>query len=143
MRAPELTRAALFAALRRRDVYATTNARSLVDVTIGDAAMGQELRADAALRRQRDVHVRLTLHDTSAATVTLMRNGEPLASQALQGHELCTRVHHLTFPDTAPLDEIALRDARYHPAPFAVYYVRVEDSNGAHQWTSPIWIDVE
>ncbi len=141
VRCAELTRPALFAALRRRDCYATTHMRSLVEMRLGDAAMGQEVPADAALRLRRDIRLRLTLHDAHAATVTLMRNGEPLAKQAVHGPAVASGVNDLTFTDAEPLDQIAIRDARYRPEPFTVYYARIEDDNGAHQWTSPIWVD--
>ncbi len=142
VRCGELTRPALFAAMRRRDCYATTHMRSLVDMNIGEASMGQELAADDGLRRQRDIRVRLTLHDAKAANVTLMRNGEPLAVESLRGDRVSDTVNEIRWTDHDPLERIALRDTPYHPEPFVVYYARIEDANGAHQWTSPIWIDL-
>jgi hypothetical protein len=70
-----------------------------------------------------------------------MRNGEPLESQSLRGPQLLTSINEVVFEDPAPLEDVAVRGAKYHPAPFVVYYARIEDGNGAHQWTSPIWID--
>jgi len=87
VRCAELTRPALFAALRRRDCYATTHMRSLVELQIADANMGQEIPADSSLKKQRDIDVRLTLHDASAATVTIMRNGEELAVKSVRGSQ--------------------------------------------------------
>ncbi|MCA1809416.1 MAG: DUF3604 domain-containing protein, partial [Kiritimatiellia bacterium] len=142
VRAPRLTRAALFEAMQRRSTYATTHVRSLLDFSIADAGMGQAVAADAALRRRRELRLRLTLQTTKQACVTLMRNGEAVDVRKLQGPAVTDSVNEIVFEDVEPLETVALRDAPYHPAPFAVYYIRVEDGTGAHQWTSPIWIDL-
>jgi hypothetical protein len=142
IRAPELTREALFHAMKRRDTYATTIARSLVDVRIGGAGMGQEIPADASLRNGREINVRLTLDGSRNAKVVLMRNGEEIAAESIRRDEnVPVEIHNIVFGDTEPLEKTAIRDARYHPDPFTVYYVRIEDNRGVHNWTSPIWID--
>ncbi|MFP4105620.1 MAG: hypothetical protein ACLFVU_05940 [Phycisphaerae bacterium] len=51
-------------------------------------------------------------------------------------------VDETVFVDETPLEEIAIRDAKYRPEPFAVYYVRIETANFQTQWTSPIWLDL-
>lgn len=140
VRAQDLTRPSLFDGLGNRQTYATTQARSLVDLSIGDASMGMSIPADRQLSARRSVRLRLTLENSQSARVTLMRNGEPLESQSLRGPQLLTSVNEAVFEDAAPLEGVAVRGAKYHPAPFVVYYVRIEDGNGAHQWTSPIWI---
>ena len=142
VRCPALTRRALFDAMRIRSAYATTHARSLVDMRLGDASMGEAIPADPALKARREIRVRLTAHDVSSARVCLMRNGEPLATKSVRGDAVSNGIAEAAFEDAQPLDAIAVRDARYHPNPFAVYYARVEDANGNHQWTSPIWIDL-
>ncbi len=142
VRCGRLTRQALFDAMCRRDTYATTHARSLVDMRIGDASMGEEIDADASLKRRREINMRLTLHDTGTGRITLMRNGEPLEERIIKGPEVAERVNEVVFEDADDLETIAVRDSLYHAAPFAVYYARVEDGNGAHQWTSPVWIDL-
>jgi len=143
IRAPELTREALFDAMKRRDTYATTLARSLVDVRLGDASMGQEAKADDALRWRRGVRVRFTLQGARRARVTLMRNGEPFGDMGFgPDANLSTGVVEAVFEDLSRLEQVAIWDAQFHP-PFVVYYVRIVDDRGAHQWTSPIWIDVD
>jgi hypothetical protein len=143
IRATELTRPALFDAMKRRSTYATTLARSLVDVQIGDASMGEEIKADAVLSRKREIRVRLTLHGSPGAKISLMRNGELLESKSL-GKEfpVSSAVNEVVFEDAERLEDIAVKDAKFHPDPFAVYYVRIEDGRSFHQWTSPIWVDV-
>lgn len=143
VRTPELTRESLFNSMLRRDTYATTHARSLVDMGIGDASMGQEIGADGSLRARREIRVRLTLDGASSAKVVLMRNGEPLRTQSLAGPELKTSVNEIVFEDSEALGDVALRDTKFHPEPFVVYYARIEDGAGGHQWTSPIWIDLK
>jgi hypothetical protein len=143
VRAAGLARSDLFDAMRRRETYATTDARTLVDITIGDATMGMAVPADQRLREQRTVKVRFTLDGAPSARVILMRNGEALDSRSVRGSDLMTAANEVEFVDAEPLERVTVRDAKYHPAPFAVYYARVEDGNGAHQWTSPIWIDLE
>ena len=104
--------------------------------------MGQEIEADAAISRKRRIEVQYTGHDTKKARIVLVRNGEEFDERTIQGPEVLNEVNHLTFEDAEPLDKAAVRGARYHKEPFVVYYVRVEDGNGAHQWSSPIWIDL-
>ncbi len=142
VRCGRLTRESLFEAMRRRDVYATTHSRSLVDMHVGDAPMGREIGADAALRRRRSIRLRLTLHDAVVGRVTLMRNGAPLEERIIRGPEVAESVNDVVFEDTDELERVAVRDSLYHDGPFVVYYARVEDGSGAHQWTSPVWIDL-
>lgn len=141
VRSAELTRKSLFEAMMRRDVYATTHSRSLVDMRIGDASMGQEMPADKSLRAKRSIVVRFTPENSPGAKVTLMRNGEQLDVKSLKGPNLAAEVNEVVFEDSEEPAKIAIRDAKFHPEPFVVYYARIEDTNGAHQWTSPIWID--
>ncbi|NLF40678.1 hypothetical protein GX586_14635 [bacterium] len=142
IRAPELARAALFNAMRQRNTYATTHARSLVDLRIGDAGMGGEIAADASLRRRRTIRVQCTIADANTCRVVLMRNGEELAVQSLRGPQVASAINEVVFDDDVPLERVALKDAPFHPAPFAVYHARIEDQNGGAAWTSPVWIDL-
>ncbi len=138
--APELTPESLWKSLRGRQCYGTTFARSLLDLRLGDLAMGQEglIGRQDALRRHRTLHVRFLPAQNARHTLTLVRNGcdierRPWPADAAE----------LVFEDGAPLDEIAIRDAPYHPAPFIVYYIRAEEPGGQTQWSSPIWLDLD
>lgn len=139
--APELTREALFRAMQSRHTYATTHARSLVEIQVGDSRMGHAIPVDKHLAGRRDIRVRVTPHGSSSVRVTLMRNGEPLDSRPVRGPDVMTSVNEVSFQDTDDFESVMQRDTRYPSAPFVVYYARVEDSNGAHQWTSPIWVE--
>jgi hypothetical protein len=144
VRAPRLTREALFEAMRNRATYATTDARSLVDMHVGDAAMGQSLEVSSGdpLRKKRSVRVRFTLEYAQSARLTLMRNGEPLETKVLRGGEVSSNLNEVEFEDHDDLAQVAIRDAKFHPGPFAVYYVRIEDSQKFHHWASPVWLDL-
>lgn len=145
IRARELTRGALFEAMRTRDTYATTLARSLLEVRIGDAQMGQEVPVGAGdpLRKLREVTVRFTPDRMGAVNATLVRNGIDLCSESLRGPDLGASVSELTFQDGDDLEAAAIRGAKFQPTPFVAYYVRILGSDGSCQWSSPIWLDVE
>lgn len=140
IRCKELTREALFDAIRRRDTRATTLDRWPIDLRIGDASMGEEqpVGPSDSLRNRREIAVRFSRANGHPARVTLMRNGEELQRKT-SPHEL---VESVSFVDDQPLDTICIRDAMYHPAPFVVYYVRIETPAGQTAWTSPIWLDL-
>ena len=137
--AEELSRESLWQGLTSRRCYGTTFARSLLDVRIGDLAMGQEATVSRRDRlwEKRNVRVKALTADMRRLEVILLRNGEEIARQRWNGER-----PEVAFEDTAQLDRIALRDAPFHPDPFVVYYVRVEDGRHETQWSSPIWLDL-
>jgi hypothetical protein len=141
LRAKSLSRESLWTALTGRDCYGTTFARTLLDLRIEDVHMGQEMTVPKRdpLRSARLIRVRITTADLSPATVTLVRNGQEIASQRTQPE---APVQDLAFADSASLESVAIRNARFHPDPFTVYYVRVEGAAGQTQWSSPIWLDL-
>ena len=69
--------------------------------------------------------------------VVLVRNGEEVQRKPWEPAQPV-----VTFGDQEPLDDIAVRDAIFHPDPFVVYYVRLEDMLNQTQWSSPIWLDL-
>jgi len=138
--AQELTRESLFQALRERSCYATTQARVLLDVRIGDLSMGQDApvgRADP-LRRRREVRVNALTTEPGRMDVVLVRNGEEIDRR-----QWSADAPEIVFEDEGSLDDIALRDAQFHPEPFVAYYVRLESQFNQTQWSSPIWLDPE
>ena len=116
----------------------------LNDPIIQEANFAQQVLGEAALlgsadslRSKRSIRVR-ALPDEGRCTVTLVRNGEDLASAPLT-----SKIGEVTFEDNEALEKVAIRDAAHHPGAFAVYYVRLEDSLAQTQWSSPIWLDLE
>jgi len=117
--APELTREALWQALRARRTYGTTGARIYLDFRVNGAVMGAEL--DATTNRD----VRAVIHGTGPIRqVDIVRSGEDVFSLAGEGKE------DLTLAWAEDRDG---ETADY-------YYLRVlqEDTNMA--WSSPVWV---
>lgn len=146
VRATSLTRESLWDGMRARRTYATTLARTLVDMRIGDASMGDELRVPArdpmrAMRRI-EVDVAVVHGQERGASATLMRNGEAIARREVPDSENEAGRATVVFEDGEPLERVAIRDAQHHPEPFVAYYVRIETGSSFTQWTSPIWLDI-
>lgn len=121
--APELTRAALFAAMQTRQTYATTGQRILLAVTVNGHGMGEEFTAPED--RPREIGIRCA-GTGELAELVLLRNNEPV--HVLEG---CGQVLVSNFRDDARLDGPTW------------YYVRVRQRDGAMAWSSPIWVDPE
>ena len=139
MRASDLSRGALWQAMRERNCYATTSARVLLDMRIGDLSMGQEGRVGRGdpLRSRRQVRVSALKSRPGIMQVVLVRNSEEIDRATWQPEK-----PEVVFEDEAPLDDVALRETRFHPEPFVVYYVRLSDPYHQTQWSSPIWLDL-
>ncbi len=145
VRAPELSRPALFANLRARNCYASTSERSLVDFSCEGVGMGQAIAVTAgdALTRERRFEVALSLGRHALVDVVLMRGATELARQSLAYDRDVEAIDRLVFTDNDPIAEVAIRGARHHPDPFVVYYLRLETRSGHTQWSSPIWFDCD
>lgn len=139
VRAATLDRNALWESLNQRNCYGTTMARSLLDLSIGDVAMGREapIGRDDPLRRKREIRVRYFATQARGTHVVLVRNGHEIASKPwAPAHP------EVVFQDEDAADAVAVRESRFHPDPFVVYYVRVQNHKGQTQWSSPIWLDL-
>lgn len=128
--APELSRAAIYEALRARCCYATTGEQMLVYFALGGDPMGSEL----ALRDgQREFTVRAA-GTRRLTSVELLRNNEVVAR---------AQPDALTFDgtlvDDAPMDSV-LVDAQFGASPFCCYYLRVTQEDEHMAWASPIWL---
>ncbi len=119
--AKELTRESVFEALWNRSVYATTGERILLEFSINEAMMGQELTiSDDA---PRNVKVRV------AGTGPLDR-----VEIVSMGHSVYTKkVDGSSVEFTYAIDGSLENE-------WAYYYVRVLQKNKAMAWSSPIWI---
>ncbi|MFC1461684.1 hypothetical protein ACFLQR_04120 [Verrucomicrobiota bacterium] len=139
VRAPDLSRESLWNAVMSRNCYGTTLARVLLDLTIGDIEMGQEAQISEtnSLRKIRHIRVKVMSTEPAYTDVVLVRNGEDIAKRRWEKEN-----PEIVFEDTDKLDDIVVRDAQFHPSPFVVYYVRVENRFDQTQWSSPIWLDL-
>jgi hypothetical protein len=125
--APELSREAIFDALRDRRCYGTTGARIILQFRLNDATMGQETSvSNPAAARRIQVNVRGT---EAIVAVEILRNGAVVHAFE-PGLRRATDVVALAWEDTSPL------------AGAAYYYARLRQSDGEMAWSSPVWVDL-
>lgn len=118
--APDLTRDAVWDALRARRTIATTGARIAGGFTVNGRFLGESF-ADAAPPR-----IRVVIHGTDLLEeVTVFRDGDRIAHLAAPW----TREYAAEFTDTAVA-----------PGEEHCWYVRAIQADGHHLWMSPIWM---
>ena len=139
VRSSMLTREAIGEALRARACYATTFARTLLDMRVGDCAMGAEIEVGSGegMWNRRDIRIRLLPPPNTRPTVVLVRNGKEIARHRWDGEDA-----EFVITDDASLPDVAITGAPFHPRPFVVYYLRVETGSRETQWSSPVWLDL-
>lgn len=124
--AEELTREAIFNALRRRRCYATTGVRAILEFHVNEAFMGESLRLPAPDRPRR-----LAIHAIGTERferLTIFKNNRVLEQRDLQDDE----VFH-QYTDRSPAQHGDF------------YFVRLEqdDEDRNTIWSSPVWMDVD
>ena len=120
--ASELTREAIFDALRRRHCYATTGERMILRFSVNEAMMGEEVRLTAP-EQERCLRVHV-IGTAELDHLRILRNGRTLTRQVLSGDSV-----HVEYVDTDPLS-----------GPTS-YFVRVVQKDGNTAWSSPVWVD--
>ena len=147
VRAPELTREAVFDAIRNRHCYATTGERILVEFTVDGLEMGQCGRVAAG----RNIEIELNVWATDLilrVEVLRLRFGLdrtflPILSEAPRP-DAGSKTHLATGLPRESMDATyRLEDEVGHPT---VYYARVVQEpleRPAMAWASPIWIDLD
>ncbi|MBI3682877.1 MAG: DUF3604 domain-containing protein [Acidobacteria bacterium] len=113
----EFTRAGILDAMRRRHTYAATD-NIVLDVRVADSIMGDEMRADKPLPFE--VFASGT---TPIRRVDVITNGKVVYSSSPM-----TERTKFTYMPAAVQGETWT-------------YVRLEQTNGALAWSSPIWVD--
>ncbi|NOZ23721.1 MAG: CehA/McbA family metallohydrolase [Planctomycetes bacterium] len=126
--AEQLSRQAIFAALKARRCYGTTGARITVDFRVNGRWMGEEI----APADPRDISGFVVGAD-KIDRIEIIRNNETVHADRPEG-----AAARLQWTDKAPFDSIALRPEG--GTPFAFYYLRVVQADGEIAWTSPIWL---
>jgi hypothetical protein len=116
----ELTREAIYEAMKSRRTYATTGDRMLLLFSINDSMMGSEIKTSAA------PVVKVKIWGTDGISqLDVIKNG---ASAFRLGD----------VPDVVAFE---WRDDAFHPEEGeCYYYARVRQHNGQMAWSSPIWV---
>jgi hypothetical protein len=118
--AEELSRPALFSALRRRRCYGTTGARMIVRFAIGGEPMGSSILAHG---------------ETVAATIEV------------HGADELQRIEVIAPGGTARVLACGRGSEHFHEAldlpvlPSGYYYLRIAQADGERAWTSPIFFE--
>jgi hypothetical protein len=122
--ATELTREAIFEALRARRVFATTGCRAVLRFHLEEVPMGGVAVLESP-REERKLSISV-LGDAPIARMTVVKNNQPVASRP--GESL---LENWEWLDTQPAE-----DGDY-------YYVRIEQADGQWIWSSPIWVELK
>lgn len=117
--APELTREALFDAMRRRRTFATTGVKMRLAFHVGHLMMGEE----GSIDKPPAVHVDV-LALAPVKWVTIVRNNEEILRYGGEGPR--TRLNHT---------DTGIPEGRT-----SWYYARVELMDGNMAWSSPVWV---
>jgi hypothetical protein len=131
IRSQGLTREAIFDALYKKQTYATTGARILLDFSINKLSMGSH----TSVTKRAQIHVRAVGTDIIDGIEVLRHTDNQPGFQI---------IHHAT-----PADEVVTLDFDDQPpAGLAIYYVRLWQralvrERSAMAWSSPIWVAVK
>ncbi|MDK2970612.1 MAG: hypothetical protein PWP23_367 [Candidatus Sumerlaeota bacterium] len=118
--APNLSREAIFDALRRRRTYATTGIKPRLDFRVNGHLMGEEI----TLAPGENVRVSVNVTgDVELKTLEIVRNNEIWHTYGGEGWQ-----SRYSVVD----DEV--------PAGTSWYYLRVEFESGDMAWSSPVWV---
>ena len=120
--APELTREAIFDALRARRCYATTGARIILQFSVDEVMMGGEVEV-ADPTRPRIIRIHAIGTDT-ISHLKIVKNNQTLFVREVGDDE-----EYFEYHDTAPA-----ADGDW-------YYVRVVQTDDETAWSSPVWVN--
>ena len=121
--APELSREAIFDALKARQVYATTGARMILEFSVDDVMMGGEVdMADPSAERIIRIHA---IGTDTISHLKIVKNNEPLFVREVGRDE-----EYFEYRDAS-----VARDGDF-------YYVRVVQADEETAWSSPVWLNV-
>ncbi|MAG36334.1 MAG: hypothetical protein CL878_08830 [Dehalococcoidia bacterium] len=139
IRAPRLTREAIFDALRSRQTYGTTGERILLDWSVAGAKPGADVLVDGPVR------VTAAVAGTAALDRLEVIRGDLSGSVARNGDAAAAfQVVH-TLTGQGELD-LRLEWEDPDPPPAALYYLRVRQRERIRgrvpmAWSTPVWIE--
>lgn len=128
---PELTRQAVFDAIRRRQCYAASLERILMQGSIAGHTFGEELSF-----AERPTPLKIDMVVAAKSTITrieLVRNGKTISTVTPGSWQA-----HFTYQDREDLENLMMDSS--HSGHFLYYYLRVTCESGAQAWSSPVWI---
>jgi len=146
----ECTRESIWSAFFRKEVYATTGARIILNFSINGRNMGSSIKQSKA-KKARDIRVNV-FGTAPIRYIEVWRNAKPLRSW-----EIRYLNYEIEYKDEENLDKIKWDDcilsgkrvgatSSISGVPIkrakAVYYVKVLQFDGHIAWSSPIWIDL-
>jgi len=142
--APELTREAVFDALRSRRVYATSQPHRIVaEFAVDGTAVGESDSTVVLDSSDAERTVSYTVAGTAPLSrVTVVRNNEDWHVERGTddpGADLGAYTTETTVADDDPVTGMAWDDDRGTDAD--VYYLRVEQADDGMAWAGPIWVE--
>ena len=132
--ATELTRDAIWQALRDRRCYATTGDKMVLDFTMDDLPMGTDLDTELAEYGARSFRIRVA-GTYRVDRVDIIRNNETVFSA-----EPKADTWEGEWTDEDRLEPLAIAPTFDFDRPFVFYYARVTQGNYQYAWASPIWL---
>jgi len=130
--AEELSREAIFDALKRRHCYATTGVRMIIYFTINDCLMGEEITVQSP-DAPRQLYIKVA-GTKEIERIDIVRNNKNIFSK--ESNKL---IEEVSYVDSDNLRDIALPvELRANLVTF--YYIRVIQKDGNWGWSSPVWV---
>jgi hypothetical protein len=121
---PELTREAVWEAFRRRQVYATSGPKIILDFRAAGSPMGSEVKWKAS-RGPIPLVIKAVGCD-KISSVEIIRNGEKMFVEKVKDVSV----------------QFLLEDPQLQPGT-SWYYARVLQEDGNMAWSSPVWVNIE
>jgi len=127
----ELSRESVFDALWNRSCYGTSGPRIILEFTLNDRPMGQELESELD-RTNRRIEAR-AVGAAPISRIDVIRNGVEVFKHEGHGSD-----ENVTWEDCTEFSDVA--QLGYDGKQFIYYYVRVTQEDGELAWSSPIWV---
>lgn len=135
--AKEQNRSSLIEALNNRSCYATTGERIILGFQLAGFGMGSEIDTKSRPGLEFNRHITgYAIGTAPLAEVVIFRNGKEFKRIETKEDQI-----EFAIDDTDLLSQVALEPHSEKP-PFAYYYLRVIQKDGAVAWSSPIWVDL-
>ena len=137
--AKELTREAIFDALKARRCYATTGARIILKVSVNKQPMGSIIEIPKEKAGQpRNLHISAIGTDVISKIEVVCNNDDAFLFEPNRDHT------DYMYDDDLPFDEVlAESKERGLDLKEIFYYVRVTQRDGEIAWSSPIWVKLK